>query len=304
VTRRYHVFVNADAGSVTETEQQTKEITDRFREAAVDATVTAVDPELLADAMRDVWESGTDAIVIAGGDGTVNCAAGVAVEVGMVLGVLPMGTFNHFAKDLGVPQDLAAAVEYLADAPVEAIDVGEVNGTVFVNNASIGVYPKMVGLRDAIRERHGWGKVRAVPVAVIGTLRRLPTHRLRLTIDDNATVTVATPFLFVGNGLFDQHGERLGKRTSLADHRLGVYVIATNSRLRLIANAITARVRGIDAAGATDRRAAEGLVVDSDDGAVEIALDGEPTELRVPLHFRSRAGALRVLATSTDRNGD
>jgi diacylglycerol kinase family enzyme len=188
---------------------------------------------------------------------------------------------------------------------VTSIDIGEVNGNVFVNNASIGVYPKMVDLRDAIRDRHGWGKVRAVPIAMVRTLRRLPVHTLRLTIDNGASATVTTPFLFVGNGLFDRHGSRLGQRTSLTDHRLGVYVIATTSRLRLIANAIAARLRGIDAAADTDRRAGEVVVVDSDETSVGIALDGEPTDLRVPLTFRSRHGALRVLAaanTGTDKD--
>jgi diacylglycerol kinase family enzyme len=291
------VFVNAEAGSVGEVEQQNDEITNAFRKAGVDATVVAVGPRDLPEAIRAAWQPGVDAIVVAGGDGSINCAAGVAVEHEMVLGVLPMGTFNHFAKDLGVPEDLSAAVKFLADAQVTAVDVGEVNGKVFVNNASIGVYPTMVGDRETIRKQRGWGKIRAAPIAIVHTLRRLPVHTLRLAIDGAEPVALTTPFLFVGNGLFDQHGDRLGRRTSLNDHRLGVYVIATTSRLRLITNAILARLGGIHAAAQTERRAAETLVIDSDEDSVEIALDGEPTDLRVPLKFRSRAGALLVLAT-------
>jgi diacylglycerol kinase family enzyme len=290
------VFVNADAGSVGELEQQSKDIAKEFRNVGVEAVVDSIEPGDLPDAMRRAWQPGVDAIVIAGGDGTINCAAGVAVERDMVLGILPMGTFNHFAKDLGVPEDLAKAVSFLADAQVTAVDVGEVNGKVFVNNASIGVYPRMVADREAIRKQRGWGKLRAAPVAIVHTLRKLTVHTLRITIDDAEPVTFTTPFLFVGNGLFDQHGDRLGQRTSLSDHRLGVYVIATTSRLRLITNAIKARLGGLDAAAQTERLAGETLLIDSDEGSVEIALDGEPTDLRVPLEFRSRAGALHVLA--------
>ena len=296
MTRHFLVFVNKEAGSVEEIDRQASDITDEFGQAGVDATVVAVDPQRLPDVMRDAWQPGTDAIVVAGGDGTVNCAAGVATESGVVLGVLPMGTFNHFAKDLGIPDDLAAAVRFLVNAEVTDVDVGEVNGRIFVNNASIGVYPKMVGAREDIRRRRGWGKIRAAPVAIVHTLRRLPVHELRVTVDGSTPAVIETPFLFVGNGLFDQHGGRVGKRTSLSDHRLGVYVIATTSPWRLIANAVRTRLGGIAAAAQTEGRSGETLVVDSDEPLLEIALDGEPTDLRVPLHFRSRAGALHVLA--------
>src|SRR4030095_1182940 len=104
------------------------------------------------------------------GDGTTNSAAGVAVTDNMILGVLPMGTFNHFAKDVGMTDDVGEAVRFLASAEITAIDVGEVNGRVFVNNASIGVYPQMVANRDDIRRRRGWGKIRAAPLAVVRTL--------------------------------------------------------------------------------------------------------------------------------------
>jgi diacylglycerol kinase family enzyme len=296
VPRRYRVFVNADAGSVGESDQLRADITAAFSALGVDAEADAVSPDDLPAAMRAAWQQGVDAIIVAGGDGTVNCAAQVAVDNDIVLGVLPMGTFNHFAKDLGMSPDLAEAAKFLSDAVVTAVDVGEVNGRVFVNNASIGVYPKMVGEREALRARRGWGKIRAAPVAIMRTLRRLPVVRLRVFVDDAAPSVVVTPFMFVGNGLFDERGERVGQRTSLTDQNLGVYIIATTSPWRLIVNAVRARFGGVRAAPRMERRVGDHVVVDSDQSALEIALDGEPIELRVPLEFRSRAGALRVLA--------
>jgi diacylglycerol kinase family enzyme len=133
-------------------------------------------------------------------------------------------------------------------------------------------------------------------VAIVHTLRRLPVHRLRLTVDGSPPTEITTPLLFIGNGLFDEHGQRLGQRTSLSDHRLGAYAIVTSSRWRLILNAFRARLGGVAAAAQMQRHTGETLVVDSDEALLEIALDGEPTDLRVPLHFRSRAAALRVLA--------
>jgi len=103
MSRRFAVFVNGAAGSVDDTGDQFAEITDAFTEHGVDAVVRAVDPDDLPAAMTDAWSTGVAAILIAGGDGSVNCAAGVAAGTDIVLGVLPMGTFNHFAKDLGIP---------------------------------------------------------------------------------------------------------------------------------------------------------------------------------------------------------
>jgi diacylglycerol kinase family enzyme len=294
--RRFVVFVNASAGSVAEVDDELTNIERAFAAAGISAEVSGVDPALLPDAMREAWEGKPDAIVVAGGDGSVNCAAGVAVEHEMLLGVLPMGTFNHFAKDVGAPtDDIAASAAWLASGVETLLDVGEVNGRIFVNNASIGVYPRMVVDRDAIRDARGWGKIRAVPVAVARTLHRLPVLRLRVSVDGGASATLTTPFLFIGNGLFDRGGQRLGKRIALDDHLLGVYTITTTSRWRLVADAITARVRGVQAAQHTHRQSAESLVIESDEAKIDVAVDGEPTQFSSPLHFRSRPAALRLL---------
>jgi diacylglycerol kinase family enzyme len=217
------------------------------------------------------------------------------VESGAVLGVLPMGTFNHFAKDLGIPGDLRGAAAALAVATVEEVDVAEVNGRVFVNNAALGVYPEMVETRDDIRERRGWGKIRAVPVAMVRTLRRMPSHNLVITADDTPRLAVSTSFVFVGNGLFDEGGGGVGSRPSLTTARLGFYVIKTTSRWRLFRDAVRARLGGLGAARQIDRRSATGLIIESDEPSVSIALDGEPLTLDSPLQFRARPGALRVL---------
>ena len=301
--RRYHVFINALAGTAHEGDVRPNDLAAAFRRVGVDATVVAVDADLLPDSMRAAWRSGIDAIVVGGGDGTTNCAADVAVAENMVLGVLPMGTFNHFAKDLGMPADLDEAVAFLAEAEVTSADVGDVNGMIFVNNASVGVYPEMVANRDEIRQRLGWGKIRAAPVAIARTLRRLPVHHLRLIVDESPPLTIDTALLFVGNGSFDDHGVRVGRRTSLDDHRLCAYVIATTSRWRLVINAIRARLGGVAAAPLMMRYSGEHLTVDSDEQSLAIALDGEPTDLRVPLRFHARPCALRVLARVPDRGG-
>ena len=257
-------------------------------------------PDQFRAMVRASWDQGFDALIVAGGDGTVHTGAGIAIEMDLLLGVLPLGTLNHFAKDIGMPGgDLASAVEWLRTAVETPVDVGDANGTVFVNNASIGAYPAMVIYRDEICRRRGWGKVRATPAAIARTLRRLHVFDVTVKVDDAAPEPLTTAFLFVGNGVFDRHGNHVGRRTSLTDHRLGLYVIATSTRRRLVANAIAARLRGVTAAHETERYRAESLEVAAHEPSLLIALDGEPTNLSTPITFHSRPSALRILVSPT-----
>lgn len=300
--RRFHVLVNGGAGSVgagAEADQQRAAIAAAFEAAGAEATVEAVDPEDLPDAVASIWSAPDrpEAVVVAGGDGTVNCAAGAAVGTDIVLGVLPLGTFDHFAKDLGMPTDLAGAAAAIVGGHERAVDVGEVNGRVFVNNSALGVYPEMVAVRDAIRERRGWGKVRAVPVAAARVLRAFPTHRLDLRGDDGyRRARVRTPFVFVGNGTYDDGGAALGGRGSLDDGRLGVYVARVVSRWGLVRTVLRAVVSGTEAARDLDRVELRELEVGGRSRRIRVALDGEVVWLDAPLRYRTRPGALRVVA--------
>ena len=292
----YAVLVNGDAGSAQASKGELDAIEESFARLGAQAIASAVDPGDLADAMRTAWQRGVIAVVVAGGDGTVSSAAACAVAHDIVLGVLPMGTFNHFAKDLGAPTgDLDAAVAWLVGADEVAVDVGEVNGRVFVNNASIGAYPVMVTTRESIRAQRGWGKVRATAVAATRTLRHLPVQRLRITIEPSASREVDTALLFVGNGLFDRDGAEVGRRSSLEGGVLGIYLIQASRRWRLVLNAIATRVGGLDRAPSTDRISARRLVVASREATLTVAIDGEPTDVESPLEFVSRPRRLRVL---------
>jgi diacylglycerol kinase family enzyme len=121
-----------------------------------------------------------DAIVASGGDGTISAVASRLVNQEIPMGILPTGTLNHFAKDLGIPLDLAGACGVIAAGRVRQVDVGKVNDRTFINNASIGLYPHMVKKRDEIRERLGRGKFVAMFFAFLTVFRRYPTVRVRI----------------------------------------------------------------------------------------------------------------------------
>ena len=154
-----------------------------------------------------------------GGDGTISTVASVLAGTGIPLGVLPLGTLNHFAKDLGIPLDLEGAVQVICAANTRAVDVAEVNGQVFVNNSSIGLYPYMVLDRERRRNEHGQAKWVATCWAVLRTLRYLPRRRLSIRAE-GWSEPCRTPCLFVGNNEYGLAASTLGKARAAGSGRV------------------------------------------------------------------------------------
>lgn len=299
---RVAVFVNEAAGTAQRAAEGNLQamLQGALVEAGATGQVTMVAPEELAGVMVAAWAEPDrpDVLIVAGGDGTVSSAAGIAAEHDMVLGVLPMGTFNHFAKDLGLSADVGEALAATVSEGTERrVDVGEVNGQVFVNNVAIGLYPIMVAQRDRITGQRGWGKLRAVPVALVRTMRALPVHRFELRGSGGFhRDRVRTPFVFVGNGAYDDESGRVGARSSLVDGTLGVYVAEVVSRWGVLRTAIATALGGTHAARDLDGTQVERVEITSRTPRVRLAVDGEVCWLETPLRFRARAGALRILA--------
>jgi diacylglycerol kinase family enzyme len=295
---RLVVLLNCGAGSVAGgSSDEARAIREAFAPTGAEVVVQEVrGRDLAAAAERLVGDEGVRAVVAAGGDGTVSAVAGSLVGTGAVLGVLPLGTFNHFAKDLGMPQDLVEAAAALTSAEVAAVDVGELNGRVFVNNSSLGVYPQMVAIREQLAESRGWGKVRGVAVAAVRVLRNLPVHRLELSgSPDFVRRRVRTPFVFVGNGVYSRSDGRVGERERLDDGVLEVAIAHAVSRRRLARIA----VRALRVEGPADRDLElielRSLEVTARRTHVRVALDGEVCWMATPLRYRTRPGELRVL---------
>lgn len=304
---RLTVLMNAGAGSVAADGDANGPAAVRaaFEAAGAEVTVREVAPERLSEELVGEWigTEGLDAVVVAGGDGTVGTVAAAAAEHDVVLGVLPLGTFNHFAKDLGMPTDLAGAAAALVHGEVRRVDLAEVNGRAFVNNSVVGTYPEMVAVRDQVREQRGWGKVRAVPVAALAVARRFPLHRLDLEGPGYRRVRVRTPLLFVGNGVYDNGGGGQPERGALDDGRLGVAVARATTRVGFVRAMVRALVRGAGAVGVLERVELTGLEVRLHAKRVRVAFDGEVDELVPPLRYQVRPGALQVLAPAVAPGG-
>ena len=267
-------------------------------EAAFANAGVAIDLRLIAGcemtaAARSV--AGTPLVVIGGGDGTLGCAAAELAGSGSAMGILPLGTRNHLARELGVPADLEGAARLIAERSTRRIDLGRVGERVFVNNASIGLYPALVRRRD---ENPAPKWLAALP-ATLGALSRLRHHRLRLVMGDdlNGERQVVTPLLFVGNNRYTLDRQALGTRDALDDGVLSVFAVASRRRLALVGFALrtlTGRADPERDFAAIGEAAA--LTVHGRSRQIDVALDGEVVRLSMPLRFRSDPGALTVVA--------
>lgn len=244
---------------------------------------------------RQALDSGADVVVAGGGDGTINGVASVLAGSGVPMGVLPMGTLNHFAKDAGIPLDFeAAARSAIVGRPVN-VDVGEVNGHVFLNNSSLGLYPRVVKQRENEQSR-GARKWPAFFRAMVSALRHYPLLHVQLTVD-GAHATRVTPFLFIGNNQYDVDGLDVGSRHRLDSGELSLVVARPVSQGKLVWSAVRTLISGVQTGSAFDCLNAREIVVDTG-GRVRVAIDGEVMQMDSPLRYRIRPGGLRVMLPS------
>lgn len=283
------VIVNTLAGSA-ENHDQWKEL---FRAAGVEAEIARVPLEGLNQRIKRAAEQGADTIVAAGGDGTVNAVAAALIGSSLRLGILPAGTRNHFAKDLGIPLPTADAVAVIARGFTRTCDVGEVNERIFLNNSSIGAYPEAVAIRDERGPVKRSVRTMAMFAALLRVFRLRPLLKVRFT-HDGKTYTRRTPFVFVGN---NEYGNLLKqeKRPRLDGATLCIGTAKSTGLLcllRLVRDGIFNRL-------ATSRdfeyELTSEVKVEPHGRSGKVAVDGEIVTMKSPLLYRTRPGALKVI---------
>jgi diacylglycerol kinase family enzyme len=249
----------------------------------------------IAEQAKRAVDEGAELLIVGGGDGSVSAAAGVLAGTATRLGILPLGTLNHFARDLGLPADMKEAAALIGRGQTRAVDVAEVNGRKFINNSAIGLYPLMVLDRDAQRRRLGRSKRLAMLVAAVRTLARFGHYRLTLTVNDQKA-RIDTPLLFVGNNDYRLDLGGAGRRQSIEDGRLSVFVMRKKTRRGFVAASIRALFNRTRADDMVRLDAVERLLVDSRRSHLTIAVDGEIESTTAPLEYRIRKAALKVIA--------
>jgi len=299
---RMDIIVNAGSGTGGKRDLKSQ-LAESFATAGIDARIRMArnGGEVLRLGRRAV-QDGAKTIVAGGGDGTVSAIAAMVAGTDITLGVLPLGTLNHFAKDLRIPLDLAGAVRILAEGHTVNVDVGEVNGQIFINNSSLGIYPKLVRMREKM-QRQGMSKWPAFLVALITVLRRYPLVGVRLLAHDQE-LRRRTPFVFIGNNEYETSSFKMGGRSCLRAGRLSIYTAPVRGRFELFKLFFKAFLGKISDLDNFDSLSATEVWVETRRRRIRLALDGEVRRLKTPLHYRVRPGALRVIVAVKPERAD
>ncbi|CAM3032679.1 DAGKc domain-containing protein [Sphingomonas antarctica] len=292
MTATLPVIVNAGGGAAAKAGDKLEtQLAEAFAKAGIDAEIMLVRGEEISATLDRVLKS-HGRVAIGGGDGTIGSAALAVSEAGATMGVLPLGTRNHLARQLGVGPELDKAVAAIAAGRTREIDIGRIADRGFVNNVSIGLYPKVVRLRDDAP----LPKAIANFPAAWTSLKRLRHHRLRVIADGTAE-TIRTPMLFIGNNVYSLEPGSLGQRENLEGGKLGVYAVAAKSRLGLIGFAISALRGRIDyERDFAQLTACRTLEINAHAGSLDVAIDGEPVRLPTPIKLEIVPRALKVFA--------
>jgi diacylglycerol kinase family enzyme len=302
--KRIAVVANAASGAFLDRPGAPEGLAVLLRDAGFDAEFIPPEAGTLPERVARACETGAEMVVIAGGDGSIACAAQSVARKGLVLGILPFGTMNVLAKDLDIPiGDVAAAVAVLRDGQIREIDAAEVNGQLYFCASMLGLPARLARYREAGR---GTGSVTRLWLrfarAALRAFARYGAPRARLTIDGKAVDLHAAGIVVTPNLLDDATGRRLG-RDRLDEGRLGLYAIkyiTLGSVLRLAARLILRNVRRD--AELHGQSAHEVVVTRMGRGnrkAIRVMNDGEVTLMAPPLTYRIVPRALRVMAPAT-----
>lgn len=246
------------------------------------------------------------ALVVAGGDGTISAVVPQALAAGVPLGVIPVGTFNFFARGHGIPLEVEAATRALLDAVPVPVPVGQVNDRSFIVNASVGLYARLLDEREALARRLGRSRLVAV-LAGLATLLR--SHRVwRVVLQDGQgrrTVRVAT--LFVGNNMLQLQRTGLPGAEALAAGQLVAVVLRPAGLLQRLATLLQAARGALWQSPAIDCFSFAELHVMPRQRRrrLRVGIDGETAWLAPPLVFRRAPQPLQLLvpAGSVPRGG-
>ncbi|HEY6186907.1 MAG TPA: diacylglycerol kinase family protein [Pyrinomonadaceae bacterium] len=296
------IIINAASGT-NDKESARERLAELFAARGLKPRITlARSGEEIVELARRAVREDSDPVVAGGGDGTINAVASQVVGTKRLLGVLPLGTLNHFAKDLKIPLDLEGAAGNILDGQAAKVDVGEVNGRIFLNNSSLGLYPSIVRHREKQQERLGRGKWPAFIWATLTVLRRYPFMTVRLSTDEEEMVR-RTPFIFVGNNEYEMESFNVGARSCLDAGHLSLYTAHRTGRLGLLRFAFRALFGGLRDEKDFDAVCTREVFVETRRSRLRVATDGEVTVMNTPLHYRVLPGALRVLVPRPEEAG-
>jgi diacylglycerol kinase family enzyme len=296
-----HVIMNRGAGAGDKA-ALTREIAAAFTAHGWQVEFILVGRRSVHRRIRQTVTQAPGAIVVAGGDGTINAVASVCVEASRPLGIVPAGTFNYIARNLGVPIDVAQAVSVIVTGQLRPVDIGEINGRIFLNNAGLGLYAQMIEQRERDKRRFGRRRIMAFLSGLRFLVRLAPLYAVELVADGRPEHR-ATTTLFFGCNARQLEDFNVAAAECLRHQQLAVLSLTLRSRWEIIRAACAALRGRLDTMATLDTFCARTVRVQTHHRRVKVAIDGELARLRPPLAVQLRAGGLQVFAPAVDHGG-
>lgn len=293
--RRFHLVLNVNSGTVQALGVTPDDLRAMFAAHGLEVTIDADPDAQLSDRIAAALQSDADTVIAAGGDGTVTALATAIIESDKSLAILPLGTANLLARDLGLPLDLEECVAALAAMEPLAIDVSEVNGTIFLHKAVIGVIPELAAGREYIRGQGIGAKIGYIRYFFrrIARARRLA---LEIATGDGQTRIERVQAIAVASNAYDEGLGRFFHRDKLDTGLLTIYLLRhlnVGDIFKLATGMLAGRWRDYDA---LDISTARTVTIRSRKPRLQLMIDGEVSSMEVPLQFRIYPRALTVLA--------
>lgn len=287
------VIISANSGDKG-IEQKLAEMRESFSRHDIEPELfLAHDGQAVAISVEKALASGHSTVVAAGGDGTINAVAAKLVGSGARLGILPLGTFNHLAKDLNIPVATDEAIKILAEGNESMIDVAQVNDKIFLNNSSLGIYPKLVRYREEQREA-GWTRFAATVSAIISAIKNYSYVTAHLDVNGKQVVCT-TPLVFVGNNEYKIEGRNIGSRKRLDAGYLCVYVTHQPTPWGVFMLGLYALFGTLRERENFDAYVTKKVQIETPEKFLHVSIDGEIITLPTPLDYRIVPKALRVI---------
>jgi diacylglycerol kinase family enzyme len=288
------VIVNKASGK-----RKDDDIINALRKAFADSGLTPdirlpPEPSALSGLAEAAVRERPPAIVAAGGDGTIRTVAAAVAGSGIPFGVVPLGTFNWFARDLGLPDDMAACAGIIRSGSLRDIGVGEINGRVFLVNCSLGLYRRLIEERERHKSRFGRNRLVAYLSGLYTALRPHPFYAMDVAIDREHR-QVRTPLIFVAHNKLqlESYGFDVARVRDFG--RLVAIVPKAVGRGGLLKLALRGLLGRLAGAPELDVFEAREIRIGSRRGRVKVAIDGEVVRCTMPLTIAIADRALRVL---------
>jgi diacylglycerol kinase family enzyme len=286
------LIVNLSAGSHKAGEFSFENIKKSMDETKLEYDIFNIDKQgdLILNELKDKY----DAVAAVGGDGTVNFTANILAGSDIPMAIIPAGTLNHFARDNKIPLTLNEAVGVISKNNIKALDLASVNGHIFVNNSSLGLYALAVRERDKQQSKHGLGKWSAMLVAIISVFKRFPLYNIHLETKDKAE-GFRSPIIFVGNNEYRLDPLSLGERESMDKGILSVYIARCKTRFGILKLVIAALFNRLSLSENFEMKLVKEARIESRKKGLHVSYDGEVKFMETPIIYKILPKHIKVI---------